>query len=306
MLAAAVTACGSTTSSGVPAQCAVSVATSVNRTPPAGTGSPGSSARSAIGPLAPDRAGDQHRFVPLVDQRDGVNPDRRVQLDGAGHGERVEARVAVDVAGHHARPGGGLGHPDNLLAADRHAARRRRGAPIVGAKETLVARADPGGDAIVVEPEPADRGAVQPVDDRPAMPVVTEEPARTARPDALRLHRPPRRQRDDVTRRAGRQVAQLAARFVGGPAAGLVGAGDPGAPLVVDGDRRERVRPLGVAVADHLVVAAATSHRRSPGAPAAQRYGAFAASAVIGPVSARSTIAKSAAVGVAGPLPTPA
>jgi hypothetical protein len=51
-----------------------------------------------------------------------------------------------------------------------------------------------------------------------------------------------------------------------------------------------------------------TSHRRSPGAPAAHRYGAFAASAVIGPVSARATTTNSAAVGVgvAGPPPTPA
>ena len=109
------------------------------------------------------------------------------------------------------------------------------------------------------------------------MPVIVKEAARAAGPDALGLHRPPRRQRDDVARRAGRLVARLScssAGLVDDPAPGLVGAGHPGAPLVVDGDRRERVRPLGLAVADHLVVAAAdvpAAQPRRAGRPQVRR-----------------------------------
>ena len=88
-----------------------------------------------VGLLVPDRPGDEHRLVPLLDQRHGVDPDRRVQLDGAGQRERVEPRVAVDVAGHHPRPRRRRRHPQNLLAADRRAARRRLRAVVVGPVE---------------------------------------------------------------------------------------------------------------------------------------------------------------------------
>ena len=77
-----------------------------------------------VGQLAPDRPGDQQRLRPLLHQRHRVDPNRRLQLDGARQRERVEARVAGDVAGHDPRAVGGLGHPDDLVGGDRGAARR--------------------------------------------------------------------------------------------------------------------------------------------------------------------------------------
>ncbi len=204
-----------------------------------------------------------------------MDADRRVQLDGAGQREREEPRVAVDVTGDHPRPGRCGRHPDDLIADDRRAARRRRRPPIVGAVEAALARADPDRGAIVVERQPADRRTPQPVDDCPAVSVVAEEAAGATRPDAPALHRPPRRQRDDVAGRAGRGVPQLP-RLVGDPASGLVGAGDPGAPFVVDGDGRERARPLGVAVAHHFILAAGdvpASQPRRAGRPEVRRLG---------------------------------
>ena len=110
-----------------------------------------------IGLFVPDRPGHQHRLLPFLHQGHGMDPNRRVQLDGAGQRERVEPRVAVDVARHHPGPSRRRGHPQDLLAADRRAARRRLRAVVVGAVEAAGARADPGGDAIVVQPEPGDR-----------------------------------------------------------------------------------------------------------------------------------------------------
>src|SRR6185312_1057598 len=122
-------------------------------------------------------------------------------------------------------------HSQDLFTADRRAAWRQLRAVVIRAVKTAPARADPGGDAVFIQPEPGDRRVAQTDDDRPAMPVVAKEAARAAGPDPLGLHRSPRRQRDDVPRRAGRLIARLGcftAGLVDDPPPGLVGGRDPG------------------------------------------------------------------------------